>query len=361
MYQLLPHYGNSRYAKNDHNMHTNVKRFTDNNLNVLRRYYRSREFSVKNEHLLAQLLMHVNASFNRDIQSFVDVIGQDTDRLASVFRLVSPSVEQPKVYAGEFYNPAVKEIIILHAEPFNVNKAWREWDQITPVKVHAHGFDDFSMALCTGDYPHTPTDTDYAVISINLPMLALQYRAWWQKFNRDLEHPRTLQNFCHDYPILNMLTRHLEIALLNRTWRTWLGTAVTPFENPHNVVINDISNVMDKLMVARAHVLDSNNYSFEQLYHTFHGLRFSTWSNFVRTIDLPPVITVRWALELQFIPHVKYYLEYLDRKKINLNRSELTIIERTLQRARYNGILSKVERINLGRHFDDIRSSIKNL
>jgi hypothetical protein len=178
MYQLFKDYQLNRNTKLDVADFLHVRKTLLREMSRISIYYNTSNFVVDNDHLINQLLLNLNVSTSRDLESYVRVCSHETERLARTFKLVHPVVSQPKSHYGTFYNADTREFIILHSNEFDYNKAYKQWRKLVPIKVHSHSFTDISGAPIDGTYKNSLGESGHAVISINLPMLALQHRAW---------------------------------------------------------------------------------------------------------------------------------------------------------------------------------------
>lgn len=294
-------------------------------------YYRTSSFVVDGDHLINQLLLHLNVSLNRDIESYVRMCGYETERLARVFRLVNPVVGDPKPYSGTFYNNDTKEFIILHANQFDFNKAYDDWEKLVPIKVHAHGFTDTACDIPDGTYMNSLSESGYAVISINLPMLALQYKAWVDKVNSKQEFKTQTVNYVYQYPITNMIWRHLDIAIVNRLITKYRGLPVAPYKRAHPIANINLDDRLDLVIARRLDIIKSGDYKFDQLFNIFECLNQSDWMTVLRPIDVAPVRSVKWVLELQVLNYFQFFLEVRRDANGAYNVSELTRALRDLR------------------------------
>lgn len=330
MYQLFKDVSNNRNTKIDSTEFLNVQRIMLRELAKVSAYYKSSNYVVNGDHLLNQLLLQLNVSLNRDLESYVRICGQETERLARVFKLVNPVVSNPEVRSGEFYNADTKEFIILHAEEFDFLKAYEQWDKLVPVKVHTHSFTDTTMGVADGKYTNTLREGGYSVISINLPMLALQYRAWIDKVQSRQDFKTQTVNFIYCYPIVNIQTRHMELAIINRLINTYRNLPVAEFKGVHPITVTNIDSHLDRAIKSRIDIINKGEYKFDQLFNIFDCLKFKTWFNVIRPLDISPVRSVKWVLELQTLNYFEFFVE--TRGERGYNNQE---VKRVLRDLRY--------------------------
>lgn len=329
MYQLFKEVSRSRNTKIDSPEFPNARRILLREMTKISQYYRTSNFVVKGDHLINQLLLHLNVSIQRDIESYVRICSQETERLARVFKLINPVVSDPSIRTGEFYNADTKEFIILHAEEFDYVKAYERWESIVPVKVHTHEFTDLNMGICNGKYVNSLAEGGYSVISINLPLLALQYKAWVDKVQSRQEYKTQVVNFIHQYPIVNMQHRHMEIAVINRLMNTYRGLPVASFKSTHPMAVSNVDAHMDRVIRTRVDIINSGEYKFDQLFTIFSCLKRTDWFSVIKPIDIAPVRSVKWVLEIQILNYFEFFLQ--TRGNRSYNKQEITRALRDLR------------------------------
>lgn len=317
MYQLFKDVSNNRNTRIDSPEFAYVQKTILREMAKISQYYRSSNYVVKGDHLINQLLLHLNVSLKRDIESYVRVCAQETERLARVFRLVNPVVSRPEPRVGEFYNADTKEFIILHAGDFDYMKAYDQWENIVPIKVHAHSFTDTTMSVPNGNYKNNLSEGGYSVISINLPMLALQYKAWMDKVQSRQEHKTQTVNFIYQYPLVNMQHRHMELVLINRLINKYRGFDVAAFKGVHPVTVTNIDSHLDRLIEKRIAIINAGEYKFDQLFNIFGCLRHRNWFGVLRPLDIAPVRSVRWVLEIQVLHYFQFFIETRGGRQFN--------------------------------------------
>ncbi len=330
MYQLFKDVPKNRNTKMDSADFLYVQKTLLREMSKIGNYYRDSNYVVKGDHLINQLLLHLNVSLKRDLESYVRVCGQETERLARVFKLVNPVVSNPVVRHGEFYNTDTKEFIILHAEEFDYLKAYNNWEKIVPIKVHAHNFTDTTMHVPDGDYINNLREAGYSVISINLPLLALQYKAWVDKVQSLQDHKTQTVNFIYQYPLVNMQHRHMELVLINRLINTYRGLPVADFKGVHPMSVTNVDSHLDRVIKRRIEMIKGGQFKFDQLFNVFTCLRHKSWFSVIRPIDIAPVRSVSWVLEVQILNYFEFFVE--TRVDATYNRQELT---RALRDLRY--------------------------
>lgn len=290
-------------------------------------YYRFHNRNIPSNHLLIRLIYSLNVSLERDLLSYVGAVQDKTGKLAKTYKLIHPTNQNVETWDGTFYNKNTAEYIIASEEDFNVTVAWDKWRSIVPVKVHSHPFNDMSIGIPNGEYPEHLRKGP-AVISINIAMLALQFRAWVHHVRNKKDYSLSIESFIYNYVIPNMIKRHTEICLINRTIATYHGEPLSGFTKVHPFHVSDYSDKVDEILVKRDSYLDRRKTSFNQIYLVFDTLYFSTWAKVLRLPDIAPTRHTRWIFLLSYLPYIHFYLTVILKQDSRLDRQLAFSIQR---------------------------------
>lgn len=331
MYQLFKNYPLIRNTKVDAGDFLYVRKTMLRDMARVVDYYSQCSHVVRGDHLINQLLLQLNVSLSRDLESYVRACGQETERLARAFSLVNPVVNDPKPHTGTFYNGNTKEFIILHATDFDYEKAYKQWKRLVPIKVHSHEFTDTVGAIPDGHYKNSLGESGCAVISINLPMLALQYRAWIEQERSTQEVKDQTVNYLYRYPITNMVWRHMDLVIINRLITKYRNQPVAMYARAHSIATVNMDDRLDSVLDKRIDYIKKGEYKFDQLFTIFGCLKRPDWLTVLRPIDMAPVRSVKWVLEIQTLNYFEFFLEVRRDNKSSYNTREVTRVLRDIR------------------------------
>lgn len=292
-----------------------VDRF-DLNFNRYVAYYRGSAFRTPNNHILNRLIFNLAVPYDNDPVEYTISIAGRISTLSSLLHVASQ-------YSGKtelthyFYSDIVNkgdpykggEYIALNEDPFDVTDAVMNWESLEPVKVRSHGVSHLDMDIPDGS--PMCDDCGTATVDINVPMLALQYQMWKKvELTKPREERSRLGHFTYQYPLLNMLHSHLNVALFNQYYLDLMGTPHTTSIRRHVVQVAKFDKYIDK-------AIDENNQ-----YVLTHSKRFETiidnmrliWGDLKDTIMIPdPIISqqIAWYYTISRIPYMSYLL-YVD-------------------------------------------------
>ena len=319
-------------------------------------YYRFHTPHLPSNHLLIKLILSLNVSLERQILEYVSTVEDKTAQLAKAFKLIHPTNTNVQTFDGTFYNDNTVEYIIASDEYFDVSKAWELWRSIVPVKIHSHPFTDMSIGIPNGKYPQQ-SNKGPAVISINIPMLALQYKAWVHYEQNKGSTSLGLQNFVYNYVIANMVKRHTEICLINRTMAFCTEKPIAEFTKQHSFMVVDYSGKVDEVLISRDKYLNQRKVDFNQLFLVYDTLYFDTWAKVLALPKIAPTRQVRWIFLLSYLPAIHFYLTVILKQDSKLDR------ELGMQVRRHIGYMENSQLIptNLDTHTGNLLEEVKNL
>jgi hypothetical protein len=287
-----------------------VKKGLTQDFHKLQAYYTSTNRWVANQHILVRLLLTLNVSLNRRPELYADVVADTALSLYAGLGLTSPSSQGTVHNIGTFYNRNVVEVLIAANEEFDPVKATEHWIHLEPVRVLRHPYTDLSMEIPDGRYPAC-NENPLAVIAINIPMLAIQYRAWRLSKGRvrdDGSEP-PVHEFIYSYVLVNMLLSHLNVAMQNRLQALYRKLPVADFTRVHPCSIIDYSARFDQgaeLLVSR--------YQREPM-HFPEALRQMIaidGPSMLEALKLPTVAPTRhivWALLIARLPQMQWLID----------------------------------------------------
>lgn len=307
--------------------------------------------AVNSGHFLIRLIQSMNVSMERDYRNYADVALDRGEDLSRSLQMTSP-MSVGKVFTdGIFYSKNVEEIIISNDSDFDVDEAVRRWRELEPIRVLRHPFDDINLKVPYGDYDDKITGV--AVIAINIPMLMIQYRRWFEtekKVNEEAD--RTINQFVSMYPIPNMLRSHLDIALFNRINTIYLDEEPERFKRENVFFTSDFTSKLDRIIDKQITILRNKHYEFDQILLSIPAI---TKESLFEVVSLPTMARTRqvnWALTMSRLPYIKFLLR-LNKESDNennrfyLNRIRIALKtiknDRTLKQALPRNLLKEVE------------------
>jgi hypothetical protein len=235
------------------------------NIDSAIKYYSTRDFTVKSQHLLVRILHSLGVSQSVNFDRYYDIIDYKALRIGSTFGLTS-SISYGDIHEGIFFGPNSKEIIIAINESFNHYDVYRNWKTMKSVNVIAYPRSDLGLML--GNGKDNDTAGGISVITINIAMLAIQYRAFCYeqyKISLDGGNTRTASHFVHQYILPNMLYSQVDIAIFNRFSNLVLGAPMSESKTKHPFFLLEYDKNVDEYLSMILKYLESNPRDFENI------------------------------------------------------------------------------------------------
>lgn len=299
------------------------------NLETILRYHRRNPQAVQGSHFLVRLLHSIAIPHSLNLERYFENVDAGTFNTASALKMTSP-VSRGMVFNGIFYGPGCHEVLIAHNNYFDLYDAHNNWRNQQPVQVVRHPRSDLMMNLPDGK--DTGSETGLAVIMVNIPLLAVMYRAFCQYEAATANESAELSvyHFVRMYVLPNMLPSHLDVALFNRLDNLQKGAPLGESKRPHSFALPDYSK---KVTDVHKEILTYIHKKRQDFLATLKTIPAAFKSNMAEVMELPDVVPTRqvaWALMLARL-NVLAFLFNAGRERINtLNQSELNAIRRTI-------------------------------
>lgn len=271
-------------------------------------YYRGRPHPVPNQHLIVSLLRTMNIPISMPYMEYVFRSMDAAGQACSSLRISHPISTGQLWESGVFYNNRCKEIIVGHSERFDVDDAVKNWRSLEPIKVLRHDYSDLSFSRCDGKY--SVTKEGWAVISINVPMLMLQYRRWLET-EAVHENGSTASSavFVGCYPITNMVRSHVDLCIWNRWVAYCRGLPFDSARDRHPFGMPDMSSRIDDCWPKLADVFYEKTLSFQDMLRFVPLVSVDSMHDRAIMPKAAPTRNVTWAFAIALLPIIAYVVD----------------------------------------------------
>lgn len=274
-------------------------------------YYQNNVKWIANQHPLIRLMLSLNVSMKRDYQNYVDVISDATMRIAGPFRFTTATNHGALFTNGDFYNRNVVEVVIINDDEFDIQAAIDGWRELQPIRVLRHPFTDLSLGRCDGNYTWSD-EQGIAVISVNICMLAFQYRRWCEEEAvSDISGNReAIHQFFSRYPITNMIYSHVDVCYFNRLTATYRNEPVAAYIKAHPFFVVDYSAKVDDVIQKQLAIEEGRQLTFD---HMLISIAEISTRNLFEAMALPNVVLtrqVKWALIIARLPLIRFLVRF---------------------------------------------------
>jgi hypothetical protein len=300
------------------------------NLATVHAFYRQNPTAVRSQHLLVRLLHSLNVPLSHNLERYYNLVDSVALDVAKVLKLTSPLMPG-QLHKGIFYGEGVDEVLVAHDTVFDPFEAHRNWQTLEPVKVLRHPMSDLGLPVLDG-VRNYGSQKGFAVISINIPMMAVQYRAF--RLSEDElaggDSQRSLMHFVRMYVLPNMLATHLDLALFNRIDFMQQGASQGVSNFRHPFYITDFSAKVDDTYENVLETLAAQNKLWTGVLRTVPAV---TTENMDEAMRLPKVVPTRqvvWAILISRTNALSFMMRTSREGGTTMNQSEVNRLRRML-------------------------------
>lgn len=274
------------------------------NLMAFIHHYRNLAYSIPPDHVLVKFLQSINTPMALSNARYFNYIFDDALSVANALKMTTP-FGTGQVFKGVFFNKNISEVLIAFTEDFDLDKVERRWENITAVRVLRHPFSSLKLQVPNGKY--ISPETGIAIMAINAPLLAVQYRAFVRSENYKASQspeyvPRNVQQFIHAYVLPNMLESYLDYALFNRA--NCLLNDLPMMEFTVNSVIHqpDLRSAVDNNYKKVLKVLADSSYTAPMTLAAFPSFSATDMRSLIFVPDVVPTRQILWSTILSKLP-----------------------------------------------------------
>lgn len=277
------------------------------NLGLILSYHRKNPTAVKSNHFLVRLLHSITIPQSQNLERYYYNVDSLALNMSMALKMTSP-IYRGVLFQGVFYGPEVSEVLIANNAEFDFEAAHRNWRNLAPIQVLYHPVSHLAMNLPDGQ--KNGSESGFAVISINIPMLAVQYRAF--RLNEiavaESDSQRSIMQFLRMYPIPNMLYSHLDLALMNRISNMYTGAPQGASSRAHSFYVPDytpkVTQVYDKVLGS----LERAGKNFAGVLKSIPGVILEDMEQTLELPKIAPTQQVIWALVMARLAAIEFLL-----------------------------------------------------
>lgn len=272
-------------------------------------HYRSNTYAMPVQHILCRLILAIDIPLHYPLEQYYEAVSKRYRSVASGLGMITP-LSAGKWFHGLFYH-GCPELILAYEGENRPAESMKVWMDIQAVKVLEHPVSNLKLMLPSG-VKHN-TERGLVVIGIDVPLLMLQYRAFYQQqvYRAEQTDGQVLgvTHFLLRHVLPNMLKSQTDLVLMNRLMNLHYGAPMGDSLRKHSFYISDYSDWMDaalekvlaKVTTTRTHYADV----LTQIPKVFRD--FPT-----EMPSMPPVFQVWWALFLARSRMITFLLDLGD-------------------------------------------------
>jgi hypothetical protein len=253
--------------------------------------------AVDSSHFLIRILESITVPQSMNLERYYANVDAGSLNVSMALKLTSP-VFRGQIFNGIFYGPGNTEILIGHDESFDPFAAHDDWENLAPVKVLRHPISHLGMNIPDGK--SNDTETGIAVIAINIPMLAVQYRAF--RLNEievcaeTGDSEKSIMEFIRMYVLPNMMTSHLDNVIFNRIDKMQRGIPFGSTKKHHSFYLMDWTWRVDYVHSRLLLQLNEMQRDFTGILRSIQLVTEQSVEDLMYFPDLSPTRQILWAL-----------------------------------------------------------------
>lgn len=290
-------------------------------------YYRNASYAVRTDHELVKIIHAIALSTETELYTYHRKVSNASANIAQSLGYTS-EVNHGKIFSNVFFGPGSKEVLVSVNTEFDPRLTTEDWQNVRAVRILRHGFDQLDFFPLDGRTPSNKVN----VFSVNIPLLAVQYRAFRQAQKEQAEQEgetgrSSVYHFVYSYVLNNMQYDSIPMAIFNRLMKVGAGKPTNASAFRHPFYIPDYGPRVDAALAS--YVKSIQNTSMDIAAILFNA-PMPTWTNGLAFMQLPDVIASRqinWAMYLSRI-HILSFLTEIDLDTLlKTNRTELNKVK----------------------------------
>jgi hypothetical protein len=248
--------------------------------------------AVASSHFLIRLLMSLGIPMSVPLARYYDAVDARAKAAASVMNMTS-SYAHGRVHEGIFYGAGCQEIILLDENYFDFMWVHDNWREACPITVLMHPKSDLNMLLPNGK--SYSDEEGLVVVSINLAMLAVMYRAFTLEQTRKSDSLSPYQ-FVGGYVLPNMLASHVDVAVFNRFYRHAFDQHEPVIQTRHSFRMTSYGGYVDQAAEQVIENVTRQHRNFATTLRCMPAVSQLDMSQVMEMPDIFPTTQVDWAL-----------------------------------------------------------------
>lgn len=305
-------------------------------------FYKEKVYAVKNDHFLVKLITNIDVPMSYNIDRYANVADARALYISMNMRMTSSS-SKGIFHNGVFYGNGVLEVILNDNEYFNPYFAEKNWKNICAVSVVLQPKSDLNLLLPNGK--QTSKDDGIAIIKINIPLLAVQYRSFCLDQaikSRDTGSLLGITHFIHMYVLPAMMYSQTDSVVMNRIMNLYYGKPMSMALFKHPFIVHHYENKLDNVLNKILNNLDGKTIRYEQILDFIPGFTSDNMSEFLILPDIANTTQVDWSLVLARLDIMKFLIDLGGANSIKLNMLHINNLKRHLFNLKHNHIFEKV-------------------
>lgn len=301
---------------------------TPSDLNYLRRlymfnkdsieqYYLSRNFTVKNTHILSRFLEHLSPHFSYDSYRYLEYVDDKLKYLTKHFKFTS-DIEKGIVHSSApFFGNSGEEIILIEYSPFDVKQVVKNWRTEPCITIAQHPRNDLKLLLPLGN--QDGSRGGLGVMAIDPLKLALKYREFMrEQYNNSLNGGVVLNknHFVIKHVLSTTVEDYTDHMLLNRIMDKHYGEQEVTPKFKHKFKIFEPNKQVDRYVDNTLDVITGRRLDFVNIMNNIQLVFKLNASDLLCLPELSATRQSKWALVVSRLKYMCFLYDVaLDKER----------------------------------------------
>lgn len=339
-----------------------LRRCFDALVDDVRHYYYRHPKRVDSDNLFGRILLHLPRRWDLDDRRYRRYIEDTAPGVTRAMGLTSTTYRGRVHEGGITLGPKSHEAVLSVMEPIDVRGLEKHWMYAAPLTYLYHSRLDLQLPIMNNTTPGKAT----GVCTLDVPLLALQYRHWLlhQHRKHQGDQKESVFRFIGSIVLPNAVTSFVDIAFFNRLARIGRDIGNPKFPAPHPFYVTDYSRRVDTLCEKIIETQARRSGDLEQVVDTTPLLYNERLWDIMRLPKDPVTRQNEWALQLARLPYVRYLVDTAVQAHQG-DRAFLSEIYHSLREARMDNTFARVASNNQVKDYhqqiDDLMATLDGM
>lgn len=295
----------------------------------IKQYRRTNPRYLPGGHVLLRLLNSIPLSMHLDDQTYNDKIADNALLFTQSLKFTSALSKGQVWRPGPFLGKESTEVLIATTDTWDVKAGMANWEELSPIRFLHHPMNTLRLPVPDGQF--ASTEAGVAVITINVPMLACQYRKWRKITGAVDESPRTLGQFLQAYPLPNMLDSQIDLAILNRLMSLYFGVEPEAQTYRHPFYLTDWSDDVDRVLEKWLTHAAAKRWDFDTLVSHIPTVCSENLHHVLKLPEQAFSTQIQWAVLLARLAWVVFLVQFNRSTENARNQGYLNYLKRWIR------------------------------
>lgn len=306
-----------------------IQRGFRKNIEKVMNFHKLYPRSVRGNHILVRLLQSLAVPKSMELERYYAAVDAKGLSMSMAMRMTS-SINRGIFHKGVFYGDNNPEILVAVDDYFDFEEVDRNWENVSAVTTLLHPKSDMDIHIPNGD--SYSAERGLAVILINVPMLAVQYRAFYRA-QQQKEFGKNIMQFIGGYVLPNMLPIQTDICFFNRLSNRFYekndGKNIS-FRN-HSFTLSDYGSYIDIAINKILTNIDRCNKRFDVALKQIPSFYNEDIYETLMMPDIAPTMQVSWILFLSRLSAISFLFDVCEPNTRSRNQSTINQILRSFR------------------------------